>query len=86
MKLADGNIIEGKLMMLKSIARRAFHGGKRQLRGSAKRAPDPPVILGGSFLSHFVVKLNQRAGELHLTEIKDDKKSSKPVLLEPAAK
>ena len=32
------------------------------------------AILGNSFLSHFVVKLDQKAGQLHLIELEGDKK------------
>jgi clan AA aspartic protease (TIGR02281 family) len=76
MRIADGNIIQGKLMSLKTIRVGRFTVENVSCVVLQKGLPNPPIILGGSFLSHFVVKLNQRANELHLTELKDDKAAS----------
>ena len=69
MKLANGAIIEGKLMTLKSVRVGRFTVPNVSCVVLQDGLPEAPTILGTSFLSHFVVKLSQSARELHLTEI-----------------
>jgi predicted aspartyl protease len=38
---------------------------------------DAQTVLGTSFLSHFVVKLNQRGNELYLTEVASEAPAGK---------
>ena len=35
-----------------------------------KGLPEAPLLLGGSFLNHFIVKIDSSTDQLHLTEIK----------------
>lgn len=73
MKLADGNVIEGKQMMLKSVRVGRFTVENVTCVVLAKGLPeDAGMILGDSFLDHFVVKLNLKTSELHLTELKGE--------------
>lgn len=37
-----------------------------------KGLPNAPLILGGSFLNHFIVKLDPASNELHLTQVNDE--------------
>jgi aspartyl protease family protein len=75
MKLANGAIIEGKLMTLKSVRVGRFTVPNVSCVVLQQGLPDPPTILGTSFLNHFVVKLSQSARELYLTEVGEGGKS-----------
>jgi clan AA aspartic protease (TIGR02281 family) len=72
MKLANGAIIDGKLMTLKSVRVGRFTVDNTSCIVLQEGLSDPPTILGMSYLSHFVVKLGR--GELHLTEVTEGKK------------
>ena len=69
MKLANGAIIEGKLITLKSVRVGRFTVNNVSCVVLQPGLSDPPTILGNSFLSHFVVKMSASARELHLTEV-----------------
>lgn len=71
MKLANGAIIEGKLVTLKSVKVGRFAVNNASCVVLQAGLSDPPTILGNSFLSHFVVKLSASTRELHLTEVGD---------------
>jgi aspartyl protease family protein len=75
MRLANGAIIEGKLMTLKSVRVGRFTVTNVSCVVLQEGLSDPPTILGTSFLSHFVVKLSQSARELYLTELGDGGKT-----------
>lgn len=72
MKLADGNLIEGKQMSLKTVRVGRFTVADVSCIVLQKGLNDAPLILGGSFLNHFIVRLDPAANELHLTQIKDE--------------
>jgi clan AA aspartic protease (TIGR02281 family) len=74
MRLANGAIIDGKLMGLKSVRVGRFTVNNTSCIVLQEGLSNPPTILGMSFLSHFVVKLGR--GELYLTEVTDGKKDS----------
>ena len=76
MKLANGAIIDGKLMTLKSVRVGRFTVNNVSCIMLQEGLSDPPTILGTSFLSHFVVKLSQSAGELHLRDVGDGSKGA----------
>ena len=72
MQLADGNIIEGKQMTLKTVRVGRFTIPDVTCVVLQKGLHDAPLILGGSFLNHFIVRLDPAANELHLTQLKDE--------------
>ena len=72
MKLADGNLIEGKQMSLKTVRVGRFTVADVSCIVLQKGLNEAPLILGGSFLNHFIVRLDPAANELHLTQIKDE--------------
>ena len=82
MQLADGNLIEGKQMTLKSVRVGRFTLSDVSCIVLQKGLHDAPSILGGSFLNHFIVKLDPGAKELHLTQLKEETpaKLARPVL------
>ena len=69
MRLANGSIIEGKLMTLKSARVGRFSVDNVSCVVFQEGLTDAQSILGTSFLSHFVVKISQRSNELYLTEV-----------------
>lgn len=76
MKLASGAIISGKQITLKSVRLGRFKVDEVTCIVMEQGLPDPATMLGSSFLSHFVVKMNQQRGELHLTEVTDGSKKA----------
>lgn len=72
MQLADGNLIEGKQMTLKTVRVGRFTIKDVTCVVLQKDLKDAPLILGGSFLNHFIVRLDPAANELHLTQIQED--------------
>ncbi|HZL35563.1 MAG TPA: retropepsin-like aspartic protease [Tepidisphaeraceae bacterium] len=74
MKLADGTIIEGHQMTLKSVRVGRFTVENVSCVVLQNGLNDAPALLGNSFLSHFVVKIDQKAGQLNLTEVDADPK------------
>ena len=84
MKVADGRIIEGQEIVLKSV-----RVGRFTIKDvecvvlPQKSEKEVGGLLGNSFLGHFVVKMDQKAGQLHLTETEPEKKAAataKPTL------
>jgi predicted aspartyl protease len=72
-KLADGNIVDGHRISVKNIRVGRFAVENCACVVLSKGLPDPPILLGNSFLSHFIVKIDQKAGQLHMVEVgKDD--------------
>ena len=69
MKLANGAVISGKLMTLKTVRVGRFTVNNVSCIVFEESLSDPLTLLGTSFLSHFVVKLSQQKDELHLTEV-----------------
>ena len=72
LSLADGRVIEGKEMSLKTVRVGRFTLNDVSCVVLQPGLNKAPVILGGSFLNHFVVKLDPAANELHLTQIKEE--------------
>lgn len=70
--LADGNVIEGHEMTLKTVRVGRFTVEEVRCIVLSKVSNDAPLLLGGSFLNHFIVKLDPAKNELHLTEIKTE--------------
>lgn len=70
--LADGNVIEGHEMTLKTVRVGRFTVEEVRCIVLSKVSNDAPLLLGGSFLNHFIVKLDPAKDELHLTEIKTE--------------
>ncbi|HET6250124.1 MAG TPA: retropepsin-like aspartic protease [Tepidisphaeraceae bacterium] len=87
LKLADGNIIQGKRISLKNIRVGRFSVDNVACVVLAKGLPDAPALLGNSFLSHFIVKLDQKAGQLQLVEVGNGTaaSSAKPSVKSPGA-
>jgi len=73
MKLANGSVIEGKLVTLKSVRIGRFTVDNVTCVVFQEGLTDAATMLGSSFLSRFVVKLNQSTRELYLTEVGDGK-------------
>ena len=72
LQLADGDIIEGKQTSLKTVRVGRFTVDDVTCVVLQPGLSNAPLILGGSFLNHFVVKLDPAANELHLTQIKEE--------------
>ena len=71
LQLADGNVIEGKEMSVKSVRVGRFTVEDVSCVVLDKGLTDAPLILGGSFLNRFIVKVDPSTNELHLTRIED---------------
>ncbi len=71
LKLANGAIIEGKEMSLKSVRVGRFTLSDVPCVVLEKGLSDPPTLLGASFLNHFIVNMDAASNQLHLTEVKD---------------
>ncbi|MDB5297460.1 MAG: hypothetical protein JWO31_3443 [Phycisphaerales bacterium] len=84
LRLADGAVIEGKLMSLKSVRVGRFTVKDVTCVVLQKGLPDPPLLLGNSFLNQFIVKVDSGKNELHLTELSPGT-ASKPQPAAPAA-
>jgi aspartyl protease family protein len=74
--LADGNVIEGKEMALGSVRVGRFTLANVPCVVLSKGLPHAPLLLGGSFLNHFIVKMDPSKSELRLTDLKDAAASS----------
>jgi aspartyl protease family protein len=77
MRLANGSVIDGKLMSLKSVRVGRFSVDNVSCVVFQEGLTDAQTVLGTSFLSHFVVKLNQRGNELYLTEVASEAPAGK---------
>jgi len=86
LKLADGRTVKGHLMTLKSVRVGRFTVENVSCVIFEKGLNGAASVLGNTFLSHFVVKLDQKADRMELTEISDKKPgtdktdTNKPVL------
>ncbi|HWE03230.1 MAG TPA: retropepsin-like aspartic protease [Tepidisphaeraceae bacterium] len=78
MRLADGHAIQVQQMTLKTVRVGRFTVENVTCAVMAPGLKDAPALLGNSFLSHFVVKLDQKAGQLHLTEVDKGQTNSAP--------
>lgn len=87
MQLADGNLVEGKQMTLKSVRVGRFTIPDVTCVVMQKGLNGAPLLLGGTFLNHFIVRIDAGANELHLTQIKEDtgSKPSRPSIKPVAA-
>lgn len=80
MRIANGAIIEGKEISLGAVRVGRFTVEGVRCVVLQPGLPDAPLLLGGSFLNHFIVKLDPSKQELQLTEIKEGgaKPAAKP--------
>jgi aspartyl protease family protein len=86
MRIADGNIIEGRQMTIKSVRVGRFTVENVSCVVLQTNLKEAPAMLGNSFLSHFVVKLDQKAGHLHLTEVEGAEKKISVIGAKPLGK
>ena len=85
LQMADGHLAEGRMITLKSVRIGRFSVEEVPCVVMDKSLTDAPLLLGGSFLNNFIVKLDPAAGELRLTEIKSEGGAKvNPLRLEPA--
>jgi clan AA aspartic protease (TIGR02281 family) len=70
-QLANGSLIEGRAMTIKSVRVGRFTVEDVSCVVLEKGLPNVPALLGGSYLNHFIVKLDPAANELRLTAIKE---------------
>jgi clan AA aspartic protease (TIGR02281 family) len=84
LQLADGNIIEGKQMSIKTVRVGRFTVNDVTCVVLEKGLAKAPLILGGSFLNHFVFKVDPAKGELQLTQVVEEN-PLKPARQGPAA-
>ncbi len=69
MQLADGKIIEGKSMMLKSVRVGTFTIENVESAVLPESLVGAQPLLGGSFLNNFTYRLDADAGQLHLAQV-----------------
>ncbi len=84
MKLADGHVIHAQVITLKSVRLGRFTVENVTCAVMAKGLNGAAALLGNTFLSHFVVKLDQQAGQLHLIEVDSAEKKTVPTVGSPA--
>jgi aspartyl protease family protein len=86
LKLANGAIIEGREMSISSVRVGRFTAKDVSCVVLEKGLPEAPLLLGGSFLNRFIVKLDPAKAELNLTEVKQagSTSSTKPAAAAPA--
>lgn len=86
MHLADGNVVEGKQMTLKSVRVGRFTIPNVMCVVLQKGLTGAPLLLGETFLNHFIVRIDAGTNELHLTQLKEEtaSKPSHPAI-KPAA-
>jgi clan AA aspartic protease (TIGR02281 family) len=85
MKIADGSIIEGRQMVLKSVRVGRFTVENVTCVVLQSGLKEAPACLGNSFLSHFIVKLDQKAGKLQMTEVEAGEKKIPVAGVKPSA-
>lgn len=68
-QIADGSIVEAKLMTIPSIRVGKFTIQNVECSVAPADRPDSPLLLGGSFLKHFVYHVKPDAGKLILTKV-----------------
>lgn len=69
MQLADGKVVEGKMMLLKSVRVGIFEVKDVECAVLPEELVAAQPLLGGSFLRNFIYKLDPDAGELHLARL-----------------
>lgn len=69
LQLADGKVVEAKQMMIKSVRVGQFVVENVECAVLPESLVAADNLLGGSFLTHFVYKLDHAAGELHMSQI-----------------
>ena len=69
LQLADGKIVEAKQTMLKSVRVGSFTIENVECAILPPDLVAAEPLLGGSFLGHFVYKLDPKAGKLHLAQV-----------------
>lgn len=77
LRLANGAIIQGKEITLAKVRVGRFTVENVRCVVLEPGLPDPPLLLGGSFLNHFIVKIDPSKSELHLTELKPGSSAAK---------
>jgi clan AA aspartic protease (TIGR02281 family) len=70
LKLANGAVITGREISLAKVRVGRFTVDNVRCVVLEPGLPDPPLLLGASFLNHFIVKIDPSKSELHLTELK----------------
>ena len=68
-KMADGKVVEAKLMIIKSIRVGQFTVTDVECAVLPATLVAAEPLLGGSFLNNFVYRIDAKAGELHLAVI-----------------
>jgi clan AA aspartic protease (TIGR02281 family) len=69
--LADGKIVEGRLMKLKTVRVGQYTVEEVECAVLPETLVAAEPLLGGSFLGNFIVRLDPKAGELHLSVLKN---------------
>lgn len=69
LRLADGKIVDARLMKLASVRVGQFTIEQVECAVLPSTLVAAEDLLGGSFLKHFVYKLDPEAGELHLNQV-----------------
>ncbi|MDR3638934.1 MAG: retropepsin-like aspartic protease [Isosphaeraceae bacterium] len=77
-QIADGSVVEAKLMTIPSIRVGKFTIQNVQCSVAPADRQDSPLLLGGSFLKHFVYHVKPDAGKLILTKVDTPDDSSAP--------
>ena len=92
MTLADGKVVEGKQMMLKSVRVGTFTIENVECAVLPESLIAAEALLGGSFLNNFTYRLDADSGQLHLAQVGGvgkpttvDKTRSKPGMKKPDA-
>jgi clan AA aspartic protease (TIGR02281 family) len=86
MRLADGHIVDGKQMVLKSVRVGRFTRENVECVVLLNNDKEAQPLLGNSFLANFVVKMDQKSGKLHLTEVDTTEKKISVIGAKPSAK
>ncbi|MDB5174189.1 MAG: hypothetical protein JWN51_2962 [Phycisphaerales bacterium] len=68
-KMADGKVVEAKLMVLKSVRVGQFTVEDVECAVLPPSLVAAEPLLGGTFLNNFIFKVDPKAGELHLAVI-----------------
>lgn len=69
MQVANGNSVEGRLVFLKEVRVGDFAINNVEAVVMPAEAGEAPALLGGSFLRHFTIDMNQATQTLKLTQV-----------------
>ena len=69
MRIADGNLIQAKHMVIKSVRVGQFTVTDVDCAVLPKDLVSAEALLGGTFLNNFIFKIDPKAGEMHLSVI-----------------